>query len=251
MLSSRALDGWLKSVWRLVPLPSVWPVKRIVLTTAAFLALCVIELSELMCSCCSVAQLCPTLCNAMDCSMPGFPVLHHLLEFSQIRVHWVNDAIQSSHPLLPPSPPALILSQHQGLFQRAGSSHQVAKVLELHLQHQSFQWIFRLISFRIDWFDAGPRTISPQGKVFVGGNTSASSTTRNSPRVSKPLVSPQGPCWKALYGGNCSVWPDNVHLSWQNITMSSPKTFSNMSVISVYGVNMDLEFDVGVSHNLP
>ena len=70
-----------------------------------------------------------------------------------------------------------------------------------------------LISFRIDWFDAGPRTISPQGKVFVGGNTSASSTTRNSPRVSRPFVSPQGPCWKAHYGGNFSVQPDNVHLS--------------------------------------
>ena len=90
---------------------------------------------------------CVWLCNAMDCSMPGFPVLHHLLEFSQIRVHWVNDAIQSSHPLLSPSPPALILSQHQGLFQRVGSSHQVAKVLELHLQHQSFQWIFRVDFF--------------------------------------------------------------------------------------------------------
>ena len=80
-----------------------------------------------------------------------------------------------------------------------------------------------LISFRIDWFDAGPRTISPQGKVFVGRNTSASSTTRNSPRVSKPLVSPQGPCRKALYGGNCSLWPDNVHLSWQNTMVSSPR----------------------------
>ena len=80
-----------------------------------------------------------------------------------------------------------------------------------------------LISFRIDWFDAGPRTISPQGKVFVGRNTSASSTTRNSPRVSKPLVSPQDPCWKALYGGNCSLWPDNVHLSWQNTMVSSPR----------------------------
>ena len=87
MLSSRALDGWLKSVWRLVPLPSVWPVKRIVLTTAAFLALCVIELSELMCSCCSVAQLCPTLCNSMDCSTPGFLVLHYI-EFAQTHIHW-------------------------------------------------------------------------------------------------------------------------------------------------------------------
>ena len=75
-------------------------------------------------------------------------------EFAQMHVHWVDDAIQPSHPLSPFSPPALNLSQHQDLFQWVGSSHQVAKVLEL--QHQSFQWIFNnqwiLISFRIDWF---------------------------------------------------------------------------------------------------
>ena len=73
----------------------------------------------------------------MDCSMPGFPVLHHLPEFAQTRVHWVGDAIQPSHPLLSSYPPALNLSQHQGLFQWVSSSHQVAKVLELQLQHQS------------------------------------------------------------------------------------------------------------------
>ena len=63
-------------------------------------------------------------------------------EFTQTHVHWVSDAIQPSHPLSPPSPPALNLSQHQGLFWWVGSSHQVAQVLEL--QHQSFQWIFRV-----------------------------------------------------------------------------------------------------------
>ena len=83
----------------------------------------------------------PTLCNPMDCSTPGFPVLHHLPEFAQIHVYWVSDAIQPSYPLSSPSPPAFNLSHHQGLFQWVGSSHQVAKVLEL--QHQSFQWIFR------------------------------------------------------------------------------------------------------------
>ena len=77
----------------------------------------------------------------MDCSMPGFPVLHHLLEFAQIHVHWVSDAIQPSHPLLPPSPHALNLSQHQDLFQWVGLLHLMAKVLELQFQHQSFQWI--------------------------------------------------------------------------------------------------------------
>ena len=89
---------------------------------------------------CSVSQSCPTLCDPMDCSIPGFPVLHYLLQFSQTHVHWVSDAIQPFHPLSAPSPPALKLSQHLGLFQWVGSSHEVAKVLEL--QHHSFQWIF-------------------------------------------------------------------------------------------------------------
>ena len=89
----------------------------------------------------------------MESSTPGFPVLQCLLEFAQIHVHWVMDAIQASHPLLLHSPPVLSLSQHQGLFQWVGSSHQVTKVLELQLQHQSFQWIFRVDFLRIDWFD--------------------------------------------------------------------------------------------------
>ena len=76
-----------------------------------------------------------------DCSMPGFPVLHHLLELVQTQVHWVGDAIQSSCPLSFPSA-TFSLSRHQGLFQWVGSSHQVAKVLEL--QHQSFHWTFRI-----------------------------------------------------------------------------------------------------------
>ena len=79
----------------------------------------------------------------MDCSTPGFPVHHQLLEFTQTHVHWVGDAIQSSHPLSSPSPPTFNLSQHQGLFQGISSSHQVAKGLEFQLQHQSFQWVFR------------------------------------------------------------------------------------------------------------
>ena len=80
--------------------------------------------------CCSVAQLCPTLFNPMDCSTPGFPVLHYLPGFAQTRICWVDDAIQPFHPLLPPSPPALNLSQHQDLFQWVSSLYQVAKVLE-------------------------------------------------------------------------------------------------------------------------
>ena len=92
----------------------------------------------------SVAQSSPTLCDPMNYSISGFPVLHCLLEFAQTHVHGVSDAIQPSHPLLPPSPLALHPSQHQSLFQCVGSLHQVARVLELQLQHQSFQQIFRV-----------------------------------------------------------------------------------------------------------
>ena len=101
----------------------------------------------------SVVQSCLTLCHPMDCSTPGLPVHHQLPEFTQTHVYWVGDAIQPFHPLSSPSPPAFNLSQHQGLFKWVNSSHQVAKVLEFRLQHQSFQWIFENDSFRIDWFD--------------------------------------------------------------------------------------------------
>ena len=91
----------------------------------------------------SVAQLCLTLCNPMDCSTPGLPVHHQLTESTQTHVHWVGDAIQPSHPLSSPSPPAFNRSQQQGLFTWVSSSHQAAKVLEFQLQCQSFQWILR------------------------------------------------------------------------------------------------------------
>ena len=76
-------------------------------------------------------KLCPALCSPMDCSTPGLPVPQCLPEFAQVHVHSISDAIQPSHPLLSPSPLALNLSQHQGLFQGVGSLHQVAKVLTL------------------------------------------------------------------------------------------------------------------------
>ena len=88
----------------------------------------------------SAAQLCLTLCNTMNRSTSGLPVHHQLPECTQTHVRWVRDAIQPSHPLSSPSPLALNLAQHQGLFQWVSSSHQVAKILELQLQHQSFQW---------------------------------------------------------------------------------------------------------------
>ena len=91
----------------------------------------------------SVTQSCLPLCNPRDCSTPGLPVHHQLLEFTQTQVHWVGDTIQPSHPLSSPSPPAFNLSWHQRLFKWISSLHQVAKVLEFQLEHQSFQWIFR------------------------------------------------------------------------------------------------------------
>ena len=83
----------------------------------------------------SVAQSCPTLCDSMNHSTPGLPVHHQLPEFTQTHVHRVSDAVQPSHPLASPSPPAPTPSQHQSLF----SSHEVAKVLEFQLEHHSFQ----------------------------------------------------------------------------------------------------------------
>ena len=91
----------------------------------------------------SSVQSCPTLCDPMNHSTPGLRVHHQLPEFTQTHVHWVSDAIQPSRPLSFPSPPALNLSQHNGLFKWVSSSHHVAKVLEFQLQHQSFQWMPR------------------------------------------------------------------------------------------------------------
>ena len=78
----------------------------------------------------SVTQSCPTLCDPMNCSTPGLPVHHQLPEVTETHIHWVCDAIQPSHPLSSPSPPAFNLSQHQGLFKWVSSSNQVAKVLQ-------------------------------------------------------------------------------------------------------------------------
>ena len=88
----------------------------------------------------SVAQSCPTLCDPMNRSMPGLPVHDQLPESTQTDVHLVGDAIQPSYPPSSPPPPALNLSQHQGLFKWVSSSYQVPKVLEFQLKHQSFQW---------------------------------------------------------------------------------------------------------------
>ena len=89
----------------------------------------------------------------MDCSSPGLPVYHRLPELTQTHVHWVGDAIQPSHPLLSPFPPAFNLSQHQGLFKWVSSLHQVAKVLEFSFSISPCNEYSGLISFRIDWFN--------------------------------------------------------------------------------------------------
>ena len=91
----------------------------------------------------SVAQSRPTLCDPIDCSMPCFPVLRHLAELAQTHVHWVSEVMQPSNALSSSSPPSINLAQPQGLSKWVSSFHQVVKVLEFHLQHQSFQWICR------------------------------------------------------------------------------------------------------------
>ena len=103
----------------------------------------------------SVAQSCPTLCDPMNCSLPGLPVHHQLPESIQTHVHWVGDGIQPSHPLSSPFPPSFNLSQHQDLFQWASSSRQMAKVLDFQLQRQFSQWIFRT-DFLQDWLLRSP-----------------------------------------------------------------------------------------------
>ena len=120
--------------------------------------------------CCSVAQLCLPLCDPMDCSMPGFPVLHHLLEPAQTHVHWVGDAMQSSHPLLSPSPPALNLSQHQGfpmswLFASGGQSigaSASASVLPMNIQG----WFPLGLTGLSSLIEPGPSALGSQGLSY-------------------------------------------------------------------------------------
>ena len=121
---------------------------------------------------------CVRLFDPMNRSTPGFPVHHQLPESTQTHVHWVGDAIQPSHPLPSPSPPALNLSKHQGLFKWVSSSHKVAKILEFQLQHQSIHEYIGLISFRTDWLDF----LAVQGtlKSFPQHHSSKASILRHS-----------------------------------------------------------------------
>ena len=133
----------------------------------------------------SVAQLCLTLCDPVNCSTPGLPVHHQLPEFTQTHVHRVGDAIQPSHPLSSPSPPSPNPSHPQGLFQWVNSSHEVAKVLEFQLQHQSLQWTLRtdLLGWT-DWISLQSKGLSrvfsnttDQKHQFFGAQPSSQSNS--------------------------------------------------------------------------
>ena len=123
-----------------LPHPGIKPASLESLELSGSLPLVPPRKSDSKLSVSSVAQSCLALCDPMNCSTLGLPVHHQLPESTQTHVLWVSDAIWSSHPLLSPSPPAFNLSQHQGLFKWVSSSHQVAKILEFPLQHQSFLW---------------------------------------------------------------------------------------------------------------
>ena len=108
----------------------------------------------IFCCCCSVAKSCLTLCDSMDCNDSGFSVPHHLPKFAQVHVHCISDALHPS-PLMPSTPSALNLFYHQRLFQWVSCLHQMIKILDLQLQHQSFQWVFR-VDFPKDWLVWSP-----------------------------------------------------------------------------------------------
>ena len=146
--------------------------------------------------CCLITKSCLILCDPMGCSTPGFPVLHYLPEFAQTHVYWVSDAIQPSQPLSSPSLPALNLSQSL-LFQWVGSLHQVAKIPELQLQSQSFQWIFSI------WFPLGlTGLISLKSK---GLNSQGSSPAPQFKRINYLALS-------LLYGPTLTF----IHDYWKN-----------------------------------
>ena len=139
----------------------------------------------------SVAQSCLTLGDPMNRSTPGLPVHHQLPEFTQTDVHWVSDAIQPSHPLSSPSPPAPNSSQHQSLFQWVNSSHKVAKVLEFQLQHHSFQRNPRadLLQNRLVGSPCSPRDSEASSPTpqFKSINSSALSFLDIQPCLKHPL----------------------------------------------------------------
>ena len=142
----------------------------------------------------SVAQLCPTLCNPMNRSMPGLPVHHQLLEFNQTHVHQVGDATQPSHPLSSPSPPAANPSQHQGLFQWVNSLHEVAKYWSFSFNISPSNEHPGLISFRMDWLEL----LAVQGtlKSLLQHHSSKASIFQHSSFLHSPTLTSIHDRWK-------------------------------------------------------
>ena len=136
----------------------------------------------------SVAQSCPTLCDPMNCSTPGLPVHHQLLEFTQTHVHWVSDAIQPSHPLSSPSPLVPNPSQHQSLFQWVNSSHGWPKYWSFSFSIIPSKEIPGLISFRMDWLD--PLAVQRTLKSLLQHHSSKASILRRSAFFSVQLSHP-------------------------------------------------------------
>ena len=144
----------------------------------------------------SDTQSCPTLYDPMDCTTPGLPVHYQLPEFTQTHVHWVGDVIQSSHPLLSPSPPAFNLSQHQGLFKWVSSSHQVAKDLEFQLSINPSNEYSGLISFRMDWLD--PLAVQGTIKSLLQHHSSKASILQHSAFFIVQLSHPYMTTWETI-----------------------------------------------------
>ena len=152
--------------------------------------------------CCSVAQLCLTLCDPMDCSMPGFLILHHLPELAQTHVHWVSDAIQTSHPLSSPSPPAFNLSQHQVFSNESALHVRWLKFWNFSFSISPSNEYSGLISFRMDWFD--PLAVQGTLKSLLR-DSQESSPTPQFKSISSSVLS-------LLYGPTLT----SIHDYWKN-----------------------------------
>ena len=128
----------------------------------------------------------------MNCNMPGFPAHHQFPEFTQIHVHWVGDAIQSSHPLSSPSPPAFNLSQHQGLFKWVSYSHRWPKDWSFSFSINASNEYWGLISFRMDWLDL----LVVQGTLRVFSNTTVQKHQFLNAQLYSPTLTSIHDYWK-------------------------------------------------------
>jgi len=162
--------------WHCLPVNSITSYKTSVLPDCPSSFICLFQIQVVTCtpdllvthdSFSSVTLSCPILGDPINCSTSGLPVHHQLPEFTQTQVHWVGDAIQPSHPLSSPSPPAFNLSQYQGLFQWVGSLHQVVKCWSFSFRISAFNEYWGPISFRMDWLDV----LAVQGFSRVFSNT--------------------------------------------------------------------------------